>query len=158
MSPSSFIPFCQIGDRVLGVKRDDFPIPVCNIFRPKIFNDQLCYEIDAEFVEDAMIKEGNLEIALFIDINEDRQFSWISKDVLKRNQGKLYLFSIYKYTKILWSWNGGKYQYWRHPLTNQITGKSVLTNEVRLPVFSPKSCILKDISLTRYFLQQIINM
>ena len=41
MSPSSFIPFCQIGDRVLGVKRDDFPIPVCNIFRPKIFNDQL---------------------------------------------------------------------------------------------------------------------
>ena len=93
MSPSSFIPFCQIGDRVLGVKRDEFPIPVCNIFRPKIINDQLCYEIDSEVVEDAMIKKGNLEIALFIDINEDRQFSWISKDVLKRTQGKLYLFS-----------------------------------------------------------------
>ena len=48
MSPSAFIPFCELaGDMsVVGTKLDKFEVPVCNSFKAKILNDQLCYEID----------------------------------------------------------------------------------------------------------------
>ena len=48
VSPSAFIPFCELaGDMsVVGTKLDKFDVPVCNSFKAKILNDQLCYEID----------------------------------------------------------------------------------------------------------------
>ena len=30
----------------VGVKIDQFDVPVCNSFQAKILNDQLCYEVD----------------------------------------------------------------------------------------------------------------
>ena len=30
----------------MGVKIDQFDVPVCNSFQAKILNDQLCYEVD----------------------------------------------------------------------------------------------------------------
>ena len=30
----------------MGVKIDQFAVPVCNSFQAKVLNDQLCYEVD----------------------------------------------------------------------------------------------------------------
>ena len=47
LSPSAFIPFCEFGGNMstVGIKIDQFDVPVCNSFQSKILNDQLCYEI-----------------------------------------------------------------------------------------------------------------
>ena len=45
---TAMIPFCEFGGNmsVMGVKIDQFDVPVCNSFRPKIVQDQLCYTVD----------------------------------------------------------------------------------------------------------------
>ena len=48
LSPTALVPFCVFGGNmsVMGVKIDEFDVPVCNSFRPKVLMDQLCYEVD----------------------------------------------------------------------------------------------------------------
>ena len=48
LSPSAFIPFCEFGGDMsaMGVKIEEFDIPVCNSFQAKVLNDQLCYKVD----------------------------------------------------------------------------------------------------------------
>ena len=62
---------------VLGIKVDNFSVPVCNSFKAKILNDQLCYEIDLDQyrsnISGEKLKQG---ISFLIDKNEDRQYSW----------------------------------------------------------------------------------
>ena len=75
ISPSAFIPFCWMGkDSHIGVKIDQFQIPVCNNFKPKIRKDQICYEIDPnEFINDTNRKEFlSHGLTLIIDENQDR--------------------------------------------------------------------------------------
>ena len=77
-SPSAFIPFCSFGEDILGVKVKEFDIPVCNIFKPKLQYDQLCYETDLEILinkKDTNIGELQRDIGLILvlDYNEDRQ-------------------------------------------------------------------------------------
>ena len=78
-SPSAFIPFCDFGGdmMVLGMKVDNFNVPVCNSFKAKILNDQLCYEIDLNQyrtnISGRKLKQG---LSFLIDKNEDRQYSW----------------------------------------------------------------------------------
>ena len=75
--PSAFIPFCAFGNNIstLGVKIDKFDIPVCNSFKAKILNDQLCYEVDVNEVIDKQVlkKELDIGLTLLIDHNEDRE-------------------------------------------------------------------------------------
>ena len=78
LSPSAFIPFCEFGgdDSIMGRKIQAFKnISVCNSFKAKIFNDQLCYEVDLQkFRDDENIeKQLKLGFAFFMDYNEDRQ-------------------------------------------------------------------------------------
>ena len=78
LSPSAFIPFCEFGgdDSIMGRKIKAFKnISVCNSFKAKIFNDQLCYEVDLQkFRDDENIeKQLKLGFAFFMDYNEDRQ-------------------------------------------------------------------------------------
>ena len=97
LSPSSLIPFCQFGDKVLGIKIPQFPVPVCNIFRPKILNDQLCYELDDTKLL-FHLKNSNVSysssslnkgLTLFIDNNEDRQYSWAGNEKnVEKNNGR----------------------------------------------------------------------
>ena len=88
-SPSSFIPFCSFGQRFIGDKVKEFEIPVCNIFKPKVLNDQLCYETNLQELKDSnkKILEEQLEIGLtlVLDYNEERQvnFNEVSKDAKK---------------------------------------------------------------------------
>ena len=77
-SPSAFIPFCSFGENLLlvGTKIDEIEFPICNIFVPKVLNNQLCYEADlAKSKENSnIVNQYEMGLVLIIDYNEDRQF------------------------------------------------------------------------------------
>ena len=75
LSPTALIPFCEFGGNmsVMGVKIDQFDVPVCNSFRPKIIRDQLCYTVDPNEYKHKIDLKGELSLSLFIHYNEDRQ-------------------------------------------------------------------------------------
>ena len=58
----------------VGSKIDEFDVPVCNSFRPKIFNDQLCYELDLKkfSINENIEMELKLGFNFLMDYNEDR--------------------------------------------------------------------------------------
>ena len=74
-SPSSFIPFCYFGNEFIGTRIDEFEIPVCNIFRPRIYLDQLCYETNLQDLKDSQKVRKQLEMGftLVLDYNEEKQ-------------------------------------------------------------------------------------
>ena len=73
--PTALIPFCKFGGNmsVMGVKIDQFDVPVCNSFRPKIIMDQLCYTVDPNEYKHKIDLKGELSLSLSIHYNEDRQ-------------------------------------------------------------------------------------
>ena len=75
LSPTAPIPFCDFGGNmsVMGVKIDQFDVPVCNSFRPKMIRDQLCYTVDPNEYKHKIDLKGELSLSLFIHFNEDRQ-------------------------------------------------------------------------------------
>ena len=92
LSPSAFIPFCEFGGDMtaMGVKIDEFDIPVCNSFQAKILNDQLCYEVDLQQHTNVNNFENDLKLGLvlLIDYNEDRQVT-LQKTVENHNSDSL---------------------------------------------------------------------
>ena len=85
-SPSSFIPFCTFGEHFIGEKIDNISTPLCNIFKPKNFWDQICYETDLQLLKgskkDTIISQLQLGLTLALDYNEDRK---INNDIRKDN-------------------------------------------------------------------------
>ena len=73
--PTALIPFCEFGGNmsVMGVKIDNFDVPVCTSFRPKIIRDQLCYTVDPNEYKNKIDLKGELSLSLYIHYNEDRQ-------------------------------------------------------------------------------------
>ena len=59
----------------MGIKIDQFDVPVCNAFQAKILNDQLCYEVDLQKFSDVNNIHGELKLGFnfLLDYNEDRQ-------------------------------------------------------------------------------------
>ena len=57
----------------MGDKIDQFDVPVCNSFRPKIIRDQLCYTVDPNKYKDKTDIKGKLSLSLYIHFNEERQ-------------------------------------------------------------------------------------
>ena len=59
----------------MGVKIDQFDIPVCNSFQAKILNDQLCYEVDLKKFSDRNSNRKKLKLgfSFILDYNEDKQ-------------------------------------------------------------------------------------
>ena len=82
LSPSAFIPFCDFGGNMsaMGVKIENFSVPVCNSFQAKIYNDQLCYEVDLNRFSDKynIDKELKSGFTFLMDYNEDRQTAFKS--------------------------------------------------------------------------------
>ena len=76
-STSSLIPFCQFGGRNedVGKKVEGFSFPVCDTFKAKVLNDQLCYEVDVNNYVNKDTSEEDLRAGLtfLVDYNEDRQ-------------------------------------------------------------------------------------
>ena len=72
---TALIPFCEFGGNmsVMGVTMDNFDVPVCDSFRPKIVKDQLCYTVDPNEYKHKINLKGDLSLSLFIHYNEDRQ-------------------------------------------------------------------------------------
>ena len=92
MSPSAFIPFCDFGGNMssVGVKIDQFDVPVCNSFQAKILNDQLCYEVDLNKFSNNIDKDKELKLGLnfIMDYNEDRQVTFNKAVGSKKNSGQ----------------------------------------------------------------------
>ena len=84
-SPSAFIPFCIFGNNMTGLGKniDAFEVPVCNVFLAKVWNDQVCYEMNLnQFKDEKNIKyQLKYGITLVLDFNEERQFE---KDAIKQ--------------------------------------------------------------------------
>ena len=107
-SPTSFIPFCSFGEDFMGTKVDEFDLPVCNIFKPKLQHDQLCYETDLQDLRnnDSNILEKQLEmgLTLVLDYNEERQNSHHSDsvsmylDTISIELKKIFHFDILNFT------------------------------------------------------------
>ena len=84
LSPSAFIPFCELGGNMtsLGIKIEEFNVPVCNSFVPQMFHDKICYQIDLEQYRDnknikTQLKKG---LVFILDHNEDRQVFEYNKE------------------------------------------------------------------------------
>ena len=77
MSQTALIPFCDLGGNLsaTGVKIDQFDVPVCNIFKEKLVDYQLCYTVDPNLYINKDITENakQFDLVLVIDYNEDRQ-------------------------------------------------------------------------------------
>ena len=98
LSPSAFIPFCQFGKNktLLTEKRNKFRIPVCNSFRPKIYYNQLCYEININrFKNKHLFNEQNLKLGLsmLVDTNFNKQYSGL-RDSKPHSDEDLGLYTI----------------------------------------------------------------
>ena len=72
--------------KIMGDDIDQFDVPVCNSFKAKILNDQLCYEVDLNDYKDFFTNE-NLKKGLkfLVDENRDRFFSWSNRIQAKSN-------------------------------------------------------------------------
>ena len=82
LMPTAMIPFCQFGTNIstMGVKIDQFDVPVCNSFKEKLVMDQLCYEVDPSKFQKDNSKEEELSLLLIIEYNHDRHFSITQKN------------------------------------------------------------------------------
>ena len=81
LSSSSFIPFCSFGENIIGEQLNGFDVPVCNIFKPKNYFDQICYEANLEDLKDTnnienLTNQLKLGLSLAIDYNADRQLKY----------------------------------------------------------------------------------
>ena len=78
-SRSSFIPFCAFGNELIGSEIDGFDMKVCNIFKPKLYYDQLCFETDLQELKDKdngnLTKQLEFGLTLVLDFNEERQIN-----------------------------------------------------------------------------------
>ena len=120
MSPSALIPFCEFGGNmsVVGVKIDQFDVPVCNSFQARILRDQLCYEVDLNkfSIRDNIRKELKSGFNFIMDYNEDRQVTLdqvlnkgnhkgLASSVVESNDVQhalIYLDTVGKFCKALW--------------------------------------------------------
>ena len=76
-SQSAFIPFCTFGGdlAVMAKKIDNFDVPVCNSFRAKILQNQLCYEVDLNKYKNISNIENQLSkgLTFLYDTNKDKE-------------------------------------------------------------------------------------
>ena len=90
MSPSALIPFCDFGGNMsaMGVKIDQFDVPVCNSFQTKIMNDHLCYEVDLNDFSQKSNNKNELKhgFSFLLDYNEDRQVTF-NHNISKKELG-----------------------------------------------------------------------
>ena len=66
----------------MGVKINQFSMPVCNSFKPKIIYDQLCYEVDPNKFLDHRTSMDSMQtgLTLLVSLNEDRQIGMKSNE------------------------------------------------------------------------------
>ena len=62
---------------VMGQKIDQFDVPVCNKFKPKMLEGQLCYQVDVNQVKDQVDgqKAKKHGLLFMMDLNEDKMIT-----------------------------------------------------------------------------------
>ena len=76
LSPSSLIPFCSFGTEMLGVEVPNMTFLACNIFKPTIYQGQLCYQADVEKYRKHQTFQGKRSgLMMVIDVNSERSVS-----------------------------------------------------------------------------------
>ena len=71
----------------MGVRIDQFDVPVCNSFQAKMLKDQICYEVDPnQFKTHSIENDLELGLAFFMDYNEDRQVSFYESSIVVKNE------------------------------------------------------------------------
>ena len=110
---SSFIPFCSFGEKFIGKKINEFEVPVCDIFKPRNYFDQICYETNLENLKvnnsQKIGKQLEMGLTLVLDYNEERQsYNFIAKNESKEmkppyhkddSSVSVYLDTISRYIK-----------------------------------------------------------
>ena len=95
ISPSAFIPFCSFGGDffAMGTNYSNFKLPVCNSFKAKVKDEQICYEIDLEKYksENDLVKQLQKGLVLYLDYNEDKQLT-VGRNL--ENEAHVYLDTI----------------------------------------------------------------
>ena len=86
LSPTALIPFCSVNDNyfAMGVKIDQLSVPVCNIFRPKLLRDQLCYSVDLNSIKAKFDSKEKVYFSFFVDYNEDREVATMEHEKMNR--------------------------------------------------------------------------
>jgi hypothetical protein len=86
MSPSSFIPFCEFGGniKVLGEDIPQLDYPVCNKFKPKIRNGQLCYQVDVNEFKDQILDTKDIKrgLTFAMDYNSEKMIKESSEKMI----------------------------------------------------------------------------
>ena len=83
----------------MGIKIPQVEVPVCNSFKAKIFNDQLCYTVDPNeyrnvFHKKKLAKEDDLSLELILNYNEDREVWFSEKDDVHHTGKFLYVETL----------------------------------------------------------------
>ena len=67
-SPTALIPFCEFNGNmsVMGVNINQFDVPICNSFVPKIVKDKLCYTVDPNEYKHKIDLKGELSLSFLI--------------------------------------------------------------------------------------------
>ena len=87
---------------VMGVMNAKFEVPVCNNFKAKVFNGQLCYEVDIDKLKskdnnDIIREELKLGLGFMMDYNEDKQVK-LEEHIMERKieEDLLHTFQAYE--------------------------------------------------------------
>ena len=87
---------------IMGVVDTKFEVPVCNKFKAKVFNGQLCYEVDIDKLKskdniDIIREELKLGLGFMMDYNEDKQVQ-LEENMMERKieEDLLHTFQAYE--------------------------------------------------------------
>ena len=87
---------------IVGDMDTKFEVPVCNSFKAKVFNGQLCYEVDidklkSKYNNDIIRKELKLGLGFMMDYNEDKQVH-LEESIMERKieEDLLHTFEPYE--------------------------------------------------------------
>ena len=57
--------------RVLGRRHDNFSLPVCSVFQPRVLAGQLCYFVDLNNITGVVRQGPTHGLTLFVDYNTE---------------------------------------------------------------------------------------
>ena len=82
---------------IVGTQTSMLDIPVCNFFKPKNHNDQVCYEADLEKLKDKEIENFSnqlkIGLVLLLDYNEDRQMYFPTTNPSAEEKNKIFSYN-----------------------------------------------------------------
>ncbi len=89
-NPSAFIPLCDLGGNIsiVGTSLKGLNIPVCNSFKEKFHNNQLCYEVNVNQIKNGVDSNKIIKLGLtfIVDTNKNRQIEKYKKDNVLRGK------------------------------------------------------------------------